>query len=468
MTSILIRNAQLLENGPLVDISIHEGIIGEIGRNLKGEEAIEAKGGALIRGLADHHIHLLSYAARKASIDLEPVKTTRELEAAISSAINTVPSGAWIRCIGYHEQIAGDLTRTELDHLAPYNPIRVQHQTGSLWILNSAALDHVLDDGEIPDCVERDDDGVPTGRIWRGDDWLGKRMGNRILPDLSAAGKELSSFGITAVTDATPTTTATEAQILSRAHAAGALPQRLRLMSGGPLEADQDSNYTIGEVKILLDEHNLPAFEDIGHKIKFAFASDRAVAVHCVTGTELAFILAAFDAYGVPSGSRIEHGSVVPEAAIETIRAFGLTIVTQPSLIAKRGDRYLRDMPIEEHQDLYRCASFLRAGIRVAFSSDAPYGLIDPWLTIRTAMERKTTGGQTFSPTEAVPARSALRMFGADAVHQDAEHPIAPGMAADLCLLGASFADALKEPSRELVRATFIGGEIVYLSKTDF
>ena len=64
----------------------------------------------------------------------------------------------------------------------------------------------------------------------------------------------------------------------------------------------------------------------------------------------------------------------------------GLTVVTQPGFVAERGDRYLLDVPPEEHADLYRCASLLDAGVPVAGSTDAPYTSPDPWLAIRAAV----------------------------------------------------------------------------------
>ena len=67
----------------------------------------------------------------------------RDLPGADPGGVGGRPAGAWLRVTGYHETMAGPLTRAELDALAPAHRLRVQHQTGALWVLNSAALDAV-------------------------------------------------------------------------------------------------------------------------------------------------------------------------------------------------------------------------------------------------------------------------------------------------------------------------------------
>jgi len=52
----------------------------------------------------------------------------------------------WIRAVGYHDSVAGELDRDALDALNavdPATPLRIQHRSGVLWILNSAGLARV-------------------------------------------------------------------------------------------------------------------------------------------------------------------------------------------------------------------------------------------------------------------------------------------------------------------------------------
>jgi predicted amidohydrolase YtcJ len=448
--------------GRRVDVRVADGRIAAIAPWLPdGGEQIDGLGGALIPGLADHHIHLFALAAQRDSVALNDVLGADELKHRIAAATAARPVGAWVRATGYHERTGGELDAAALDSLAPRHPLRVQHQTGALWVLNSAALAAVgADNG--PACVERGMDGRPTGRIWRGDAWLRQRIGAE-LPPLAPIGHQLAAYGITQLTDASVTTDAGAAARLADAHRAGELPQRLTLMSGGPLEAPEDGAFAVGPVKVLLDDHALIELDDFASRIAGARRQDRAVAVHCVTAGELALTLAAFEAAGSQPGDRIEHGGVIPGTAIGQIRALGLTVVTQPAFVAERGDRYLAEVDPAEQSDLYRCASLKAAGVPVAGSSDAPYAAPDPWTGMAAAIARRTTGGATLGAGERVGAAEALAMYlGAADAAGGPPRRIEVGAPADLCLLKTPLVDALASPAAGLVRATLIVGRVVY------
>jgi predicted amidohydrolase YtcJ len=461
VNALVIRNAEI-DGRAGHDARIEAGVIAEVGVKLgRGVEEIDACGGALIPGLADHHIHLLALAAQANSIALDDVTTAAQLRARIEAAAAVLPAGAWIRATGYDEGAAGELGRRDLDALAPRHPLRILHRTGALWMLNSLALDAVAC-GEWPACVERDSRGAPTGRIWRGDDWLRDSLGAE-PPPLAPVGRRLAAYGITAVTDASVTTDASAAELLAAAHRAGELPQRLTLMSGGALEAPKDGAFAVGPVKVLLDDHALPDFDDFVGRIAKARAWGRAVAVHCVTAAEFALALAAFETAGARTGDRIEHGGVIPKDAIGQLLRLGLTVVTQPAFVRERGDRYLAEVEAIDQPDLYRCASLIDLGVPVAGSSDAPYASPDPWIGIGAAIGRLTLGGRLLGHAEAVsPVRALALYLGTTENPGGPPRRIAPGAAADICLLRAPLREALRSPTTELVRMTLVGGRVVY------
>ncbi len=444
--NLVIRNVEL--DGHPADVRLAEGAVAEIGHGLRGPEEIDGQGGALIPGLTDHHIHLFALAAQADSVDLTAVASPDDLRDRIAAAAAARPPGAWIRATGYHEAMAGELTRVELNALAPRHRLRIQHQTGSLWILNTLAM-AAVDDGDLPASVER-----ATGRVWRGDGWLRERIGAE-PPPLAPIGARLASFGITAVTDASVTTDGAAAARLS----AGELPQRLTLMSGGELAVSEA--YAVGPVKVLLDDHSLPDLDDFIDHIGNARAWRRSVAVHCVTAGELALSLAAFHAAGARPGDRIEHGGVIPEAAIAELKALGLAVVTQSAFIRERGDRYAAQVDVADLPDLYRCASLLRAGVPMAMSSDAPYASPDPWAGVAAAADRRSTGGVRLGPDEAVAPRTALSLYLRPAPGVP-EPRVEMGAPADLVLLRMPLREALAAPDASNVRATWIGGVRVF------
>lgn len=458
--SVLIRDVEICGRAGQ-DVIVRDGHVAEIGVGLSGaDDLIEGRGGALIPGLVDHHIHLLATAARADSIPLEGARSLPDAARRISEAAAARPAGAWLRGVGYHE-MAGELTRDILDRMAPDHPLRVQHQTGALWVLNSRALASVMA-FDAPEGVERDPSGEPTGRIWRADAWLQQRIG-RTPPPLAPLGSALATVGVTAVTDASASSDASAAALLADAHRSGAIGQRLTLMSARPLTAPEDGAFVVGPLKILLDDHDLPSLDDMLARIADARRQGRAVAVHCVTAGELALTLAAFGTAGAQRGDRIEHGGVIPPEAIEVIAGLGLWVVTQPGFIHARGDRYLARVDPDDHANLYRCASLLAAGVTVAASSDAPYGDLDPWAAIRAAVGRRTRGGAVIGPDERVAPDLALALFLRGPADLDrSPRRVVAGAPADLCLLKAPLAAVLADPRGDAVAATLIAGRLAY------
>lgn len=432
---------------------------------LDAEVVIEGEGRPLIPGLHDHHIHLLATAAAARSVKVGPpeVTTRGEMIEALRQCARSQPSRSWIRAVGYHESVAGDLDRPVLDGVLADaavrdHPVRVQHRSGALWILDSRACD----------ALHLDDPHRTTGRIWRADDWLRERLASHGVtdspPDLTSVGAELAAMGVTGVTDATPHADTGAISVL--VGAVSTIPQRVHAMSGvGTAAAVFPSGVTRGPVKIIVADHDLPTIDDLAAAIAIGHDSDRPVALHCVTRAALVLALAAWAMAGVHDGDRIEHASLIPPALITRIARMGLRVVTQPNFIAERGDQYLGDLDATDLDDLYRLRSLIDADIRVAAGTDAPYGDPDPWKAVTAAMRRTTGTGHTIGAGERVSAASALALFWSRA--DDPGGPvrrIAPGEPADLVLLGRSMLEVFHDGDRRDVVATVIGGRVAHAS----
>lgn len=429
-----------IEAVPGRDIRIENGLITEIGHNLRrgDDEVLDAAGGNVIPGLCDHHIHLHALAARRASVECGPphVRTAAELAAALHSSLGT---HGWVRGVGYFESVAGDLDKDQLDRLHDARPVRIQHRSGALWILNTAGIEATgLQQADHPG-VERDSNGHPTGRVWRADTWLRDRIPGNAPPSLSAIGSELAALGITSVTDATPDLDADGIASISAAMSTGELPQRVHLL-GAPLGSRQFSDrLTVGPYKIVLADSGLPDLEELARTITVCHGAGRAIAAHSVSREALLILLAVLGEVGSIPGDRIEHGALIPAESIEEIRCLGLTVVTQPGFIADRGDDYLEHVDHADQQDLYRCQSLIDASVPIAFSSDAPYGPLDPWTVIEAAQRRRTPKGVVLGGNETVNAAHAL-----DAYLSSPDDPGGParrvsvGAPADLVLVSGS------------------------------
>ena len=462
---MLIRRAEL--DGRVVsDVRLVAGTIAEIGPDLaarRDEDMLDARGGALLPGLCDHHLHLHALAAAEHSVRCGPPAVTGPGALAEALALAEPDEHGWVRGVGYSEDVAGPLDSAALDRLHAARPVRIQHRGGGLWMVNTAGARALGLDGAGHPGVERDARARPTGRLWRADDWLRGRLPGSRAPDLCRVGGRLARLGITHVTDATPDLDATAIGAIGEAMRTGALPQHVHLL-GAPLgwtAPGDPRSPSVGAYKIVLADSALPGLDDLTGRIRAAHAAGRAVAVHCVTREALILLVVALEAAGVRAGDRIEHAALVPAETIARLRDLGLAVVTQPGFIAHRGDDYLRDVPAADQADLYRVRSLIDGGVACALSSDAPYGPVDPWAVIDAAVRRRTPAGRIAGAAERLTARRALEAYlGAPGDPGGPPRPIAPGAPADLVLLRVSRTEALARPSADLVAATVIAGAV--------
>jgi len=484
--SLLLRQVQL-PDGAIYDIRIEGGLISAltragvddpqilrgVGKKVAWENgSINANGNLLLPGLHDHHLHLFAAAADRASIQCGPPKVANE-ESLRQLLVAEYASGeGWIRGAGFHESVVPAINRHWLDRVCPDRPVRIQHRSGMLWILNSCAIDalNLSAESALPDGVEHDIDGSVNGRFYNLDGWLRERLPSA-WPCLKGISRELASYGITGVTDTGANNGEAVWSELALARESGHLKQRLQVMGCETLDAlwadhyDPSGAMFVGPLKIYLREADLPPLEGLVRRIKSAHKKGRAVAFHCVTRVEMHFLLAALGEAGVIAGDRIEHASVADDYAIQRIAELGVTIVTQPHFIAQRGDQYLEDVDREDIQLLYRTKSFVDSGLKLAAGSDAPYGSLDPWFAMNAAIRRKTHAGVLMEEEECLKPGQALALYAGELSDPGSGvRELAVGQRADLCLLDVPFEKLLDDLSASHVAVTICEGGVIYES----
>lgn len=436
---VILRNAEI--DGARTDVRVRGGVVVELGRlvAVEGEEVVEARGGALLPGLHDHHLHFLALAAARSSVRCGPpdVCGLDQLREALAAAPEGSDGQGWIRGVAYHESVAGDLDRAVLDGLMSKRPVRIQHRSGKMWFLNGAALRLV---GLDP---------AGDGRLFRRDEWLREQLGDA---DLTAAALQMSeqfaAWGVTGFTDATPSNDAAAVRRIREL----APHQHVYAMGNGTLAT--------GHLKVMLDDAALPDIDELVGRIGKAHERGRGVAFHCVTRTELVFALAALAEAGAVAADRIEHAAVADADGLRLLREAGVTVVTQPNFIAERGDRYLADVEEGEHGFLYRGAGFLDAGIPLAAGTDAPFGEPDPWAAMRAAISRETRSGIVVGAKERLTPERALALFTTPHLNPgSAPRTITPGTPADLCLLHLPWHEARSRLHPADVAATWVSGK---------
>ena len=474
------------------------------------EEIIDADGGALLPGLHDHHIHLLSLAESLRSVDVSQVADAGQLRSRIRASADDAAerrsSEGWIRAVGYHESVVGDLTKHDLDEIVRNRPLRIQHASGAMWMLNTLGME-LLGISETTPGAELDEAGRTTGRLFREDELLRSGFGlpepnetepyataseaaassgdSQIAKGLTEVGIMLSSFGVTGVTDATPGYGDAEVGFFRNMAEGGVIPQRLTLMpsvermiadasppkasathatsaiSAEAISTEITMPYvSFGPHKIILSDHALPAFSEVADEVRAAHEAGRPVAVHSITRASLALLVAVLNDVGSLEGDRVEHASVAPPELVAELQRHKVRVVVQPHFIAERGDRYLKEVEGDDLPWLYRCQGFLEAGLRVAGGTDAPFGKPNPWLAMWAAVKRKTQlGQQVIAPQERVAAVQARDLF-LSPLDDPGGKPrrVSEGMAADLCLLHEPWREVARSMPENPVRAVWIGG----------
>lgn len=459
---MLIRDAEIPGHGT-ADVRLVAGTIAQIGMLTarQGEPEIMAGGGALLPGLHDHHIHLAALAAQRASVVCGPPSVYGQTN--LEQALRDAAGDGWIRGVGYHESVLGGLPdRHSLDRLVAHRPLRLQHRSGRMWLLNTRALDLLTSQmqGAAPAGLRRDAQGF-TGHLFDEDAWLHRTLGSA-PPDLAEVSADLARCGVTGVTDMSPRNDGVMARHVAQQREGGMLRQHVVLAGTLVLGEEAPESWALGPVKLHLHEAALPDFDDAVAFARAAHRQGRPVAVHCVSEVELVFALAVLKQAGESAGDRIEHVSVASIELLDQMARLGLHACVQPSFVHERGDRYLADVEPRYHPDLYRLDAIAQHKIPLAGGSDAPYGSVDPWAAMRAAVSRRTLGDATIGIDEALTPEAALALYHADPLDFTRQRKVAVGAPGDLCLLDRPWHAARERLSSGDVVATFMNGAIVH------
>ncbi|MBN56163.1 MAG: hypothetical protein CMI04_00515 [Oceanospirillaceae bacterium] len=131
-------------------VAFDEGKIVYVG-NLTGAEAlvgestqiIDLKGGMLMPGLIDAHVHPLLYALFSSYPSLQPASNVDELIALMKTYEKDTPSSNWVIGFGFPIGMFSDdmPTKEILDEHFPNRPVALISHHMHVWWLNSAALE---------------------------------------------------------------------------------------------------------------------------------------------------------------------------------------------------------------------------------------------------------------------------------------------------------------------------------------
>ena len=469
---------------------------------------VDCQGMTLLPGFNDAHCHLMALASSLRGVDCGPDKagSIPHIVEAVRHRAGSSPSGEWIRAFGYDEFYLVERrhpTRWDLDAAAPAHPVRLDHRTGHASVLNSAALDLLGITMDTPDpmdgVIERDDaTGRLTGLLLEMGDYIGKaaranqsRLGGSPRDEeafsegIRRADRLFLSRGITSIQDAGQANDFDRWQTIRKLSEEGALRPRITVMAGashlpsfseaGLTPGSCDGDLKVGAVKLMLTFTTgslQPHPDDLEELVLSAHGRGYQLAFHAVEQEVVeavaTLLLKACRVAPRPDPRhRIEHCSECPSHLVQKLKDAGAVVVTQPSFLYHNGAKYLTEVGEGLLPHLYPVGALVRAGIPVAAGSDAPVTQPDPFLSIYSAVTRRTRDGRELYPAQAVSLGEALKMHTVNGAYASFEEhkkgSIAVGKLADLVVLDGDLEGLEPEGVLESKAVmTLVGGEVVW------
>jgi predicted amidohydrolase YtcJ len=499
MTDLLFHNVRVLtmdaacpeaeavavRDGRIVAVGAFDEVAAGLGQRA---ERVDCQGGVLAPAFIDAHCHLLAYAATLLCADCTAARSIAEIQQAIRTQAERTSGDQWVRAFGYEETRLGEgrhPDRHDLDAAVPGRPVRLIHRSGHASVLNSAALRLLGIDAASEEppgaAIDRDPStGEPSGLLLAMEQAIegaGPPLGYGELADgTREACRRLLANGITCIQDATHTNGRSDWELFEQLIEDGAVTVDVVMMEGidhlGELpEMSAGGGLRRGAVKIMLHELGdeiVPDEAELARLVAEVHGAGRQVAIHAIGEQAIADAADAIesalrDTPRADHRHRIEHCGLLPEGMAERLVRLGIVVVSQPSFVYERGDRYLALIPEEAQPALYAFRSLRQAGVELAAGSDAPVTRPEPLASIATAIDRRALSGDAVAPDQAVDVLEAFSWWTSAAAHAGfLEHErgsVRPGLRADLLLLPP---DALEQSAEALrnvsIRRMWVAG----------
>ena len=465
---------------------------------------VDLQGRLAVPGFNDAHVHFLEGGLALLSADLREARDEGDLARRLGERARTLPPGEWITGGQWdHEAWPSRRlpTRDAIDGQTAEHPVFVRRLDGHMALANSLALRAAGITSDTADplggTIERDARGEPTGVLKdKAMDLVRRAMPprtpERLRLAVQAALAEAARLGVTTVQDNSPVESLPVYQSLRDA---GALTVRIcawrpievlpSLIEAGVRPGLGDSWLRLGALKLLADGSlgagTAAFFEgysdepenrglllkpeaEIERLILEADAHGFQLAVHAIGDRTNALVLDCFEKARRANPEwdrrwRIEHAQHVRAADLARFRALGVIASLQPFHAVDDMRFAGRRLGAGRLPEAYRLRSFLDSGVAVALGTDWYVEPLDPRTVLHASVLRD-------APDQRIGLEEALDLYTRGSARAErAEHEkgtLAPGMLADVVVLGQ---DVLEDPASVLdapVDMTITGGRVVF------
>ncbi|WP_133467917.1 amidohydrolase [Paraglaciecola marina] len=489
----------------------------EINENYPAATQVDGKSKVMLPGLIDSHGHVMGLGETLLQVDLRESKSALDAAKMVQAYAQSQKTLPWITGRGWNQVLWPGKqypSANILDEFVKNKPVMLSRVDGHATWVNSKALeiaDITKDTLDPPGGkIIRDANGNPTGVLIDNAidllyEHLPKISEATLKSQLDAAGKQLLSEGVTSVHDA-GIGKATYNYYQKRV-AEHTLPVRIYPMIGAYSPAliemlnaghiqDQYDWLSIKSVKVygdgalgsrgaaLLkpysdDPHNKgllvtreadlkPLFDLIlgkGFQLNYHAIGDRA--------NRLALNQFSDSFNGVGGKhlrNRVEHAQVINVDDIPRFKTLNIIPAMQPTHATSDMNMAEDRVGKERLKGAYAWQTFLKQGTPVAFGSDFPVELSNPFYGLHAAVTRQDRNNYPESgwiPEEAVTVTQAFRGFTLDAAYAAHQEKIlgglTPGKWADFIFVDQDiFAISTQDIWKTKVLETWIAGEQRY------
>lgn len=489
---------------------------------------IDAKGGSVLPGFNDAHMHLIGGGLSLDQVSLAEADTLDAVRETVKAWADANPAREWIRGRGWlYAPFPGGLpTRHLLDQLVPDRPAYLVSYDGHTGWANTAALEIAGITGATTDPVNgvivKDARGEPTGVLKE----AAMGLMSQVLPiptreerlaAARAAIVEAHRVGVTSVQLAGGS--ADDLEIFDELRERDELTVRVYQAlsvepdaTAGDLDAldevrerfEDDPLLKTGAAKIMADgvvETRTAAMlepyegteDDRGEAMIATDALTRLVSeldrrgwqviTHAIGDAAIRDTLDAYEAAAAANPApargrrhRVEHVESPDRGDVPRFGQQGVVASLQPAhgFPPSADDPWATNLGPERAARGWMSRSLARAGATLAFGSDWPVADIDPLVGIFVAVNRTTTDGEPeggWTPGERLSLEDAIRAYTSNAAwasfDEQRKGRLEPDMLADIIILSK---DLFALPPERLLEAevitTIVDGKVVYRRDT--
>ncbi|HKY51483.1 MAG TPA: amidohydrolase [Candidatus Limnocylindria bacterium] len=497
--------ALLARDGRVAAIGRRDEVRREAGR----AETVDLRGGLMVPGWFDAHVHFVWWAQQMARLDLADTTSLEQALGRIAAFAKRLPEGAWVLGGRFDKNSWGRWpTAVDLDGVTGGRPAVLRSRDGHSRWLNSAAIARagITRDTAVPEggAIFRDDRGEATGVLQENANALADVVipaptEDEMLADARRGQVEAWRRGVTGFEDLDQFLGRAPLAVFQRMRDAGELGVRVHMgipharladaIEQGMRTGEGDDWLRTGHLKIFTDGalgSQTAALEepyegssdrgiltidpgDLARDVGVAAAAGIAVAIHAIGDRAVHVALDAIEPTRKSAPrlrQKIEHVQLVRPDDLARFGALGIVASMQP--IHATSDRDLADRywGASRVARAYPWRTLRSGGAVLAFGSDAPVEPIDPLLGIHAAVaRRRPSDADAWRPEQRLSIEEALAGYAAGPAHamsnEDVAGTLRVGMRCDATIVDRDLARSSEDELLDArVRATVTGGVV--------